>query len=694
MTRIFLCLLFVAAPLQAQQADPFLWLEDVQGKKSLDWARARNKETLTRLQSDARYKKILQEAENILQATDRIPSISRKGNWLYNFWQDETHVRGIWRRTTLEEYRKKNPKWETMLDIDALGRVENKSWVYKGSSCLAPHYYRCMIKLSPGGSDASEWREFDTLKKAFVPNGFKLAEAKSNLEWLDENTLLVGTDFGPGSKTDSGYPRITKRWARGTALEKAKTIFEGSKKDVSVYPWVSRRPEGTTVLVGKSPSFFTNRYWLMSDDGERLSIPFPDEIRAYGIFKGKMLVTLRKAWKTFPNGALIAMDLSDVREGKAQPRVELVFQLDEDSGYPRRGAVGLAKDFVLLAIMKDVMTSLYAAKPGADGKWTVTPLPVPKSGTVSPHHVDSYSNDVFYSYDDFLTPSTLFLLPEGASKAETLKNMPARFDSSEFEVQQFFAVSRDSEHVPYFIVNKKGIPFDGKNPTLLYGYGGFEIPLKPRYLTTLGKLWLERGGVYVLSNIRGGGEYGPKWHQAALLENRQIAFNDFISIAEDLIEQKITSPRHLGIMGGSNGGLLMGAVTMQRPDLFNAVVCQVPLLDMMRYHKLLAGASWMGEYGNPDDPKMRKVIRKYSPYQNVLWYKERQYPEVLFMTSTKDDRVHPGHARKMVAKMKARNHQVWYYENIEGGHSAAADLRQKAKRKALETVYLLQYLKD
>ena len=694
MKQLLFLFLFAALPLRAAESDPFLWLEEVEGKKSLDWARDRNKESLDHFESDPRYKTILKEAETILNATDRIPFVSRRSSWLYNFWQDKKHVRGIWRRTTLEEYRKDKPNWETVLDIDALGRVENKSWVYKGANCLPPHEMLCMIKLSPGGKDASEWREFNTRTKSFVPNGFRLSEAKSDLEWLDENTLLVGTNFGDGSLTDSGYPRITKKWRRGTTLDKAKPVFEGTKKDVSVYPWISHRPEGKTVLVGKSPSFFTNRFWLLSDGGERIRVPFPDEVRAYGVFKGKMLAALRKDWRGFKTGALVSMDLDDVRAGKPEPRVTQVFQLDEDSGFPRRGAVSFAKDFVLLAVMKNVMTSLYAARPGTDGEWEIEKLPAQDHGTVRPSHIDPFSNDILFSYDDFLTPSTLFRLASGAKKAEALKAMPARFDASQFEVQQFFAVSKDQEHVPYFIVNKKGIPFDGKNPTLLYGYGGFEVPLKPGYLSTLGKLWLERGGVYVMTNIRGGGEYGPKWHQAALLENRQVAFNDFISIAEDLIDQNLTTPRHLGIMGGSNGGLLMGAVTVQRPDLFNAVVCQVPLLDMMRYHKLLAGASWMGEYGNPDDPKMRDVIRKYSPYQNVLWHKEKQYPEVFFMTSTKDDRVHPGHARKMVAKMRFRNHKVWYYENIEGGHSAAADLKQRAKRKALETVYLLQYLKD
>jgi len=690
---IFLgALMLAAGPSAAQQTDEFAWLEEIEGTKALDWARARNTEALAFFQADSRYETLKTEAEDILQSTDRIPYFTRRGVWLYNFWQDKDHVRGIWRRTTLEEYRKPSPNWETMLDVDTLGAVENKSWVYKDAICLPPAYLRCMIKLSDGGKDASVWREFDVMKKAFLPEGFTVPEAKSDLAWLDENALLLGTDFGPGSLTDSGYPRVVKRWRRGEPLEKATTVFEGAKEDVSAWPWVSHRPEGTTVMVGKSPSFFTSQIWILNEQGERVRIPLPDDAQLKGVFQGRMLATLRTAWKDFPAGALIAMDLAEVRGAKADPRTVLVYELGENSGFS--GGLSLTQDAVVFGVMTDVKTALHEARFDRDGEAMIRKLPGRTDGTAFLSHADDYSNDIFFGYTDFLTPTSLLHLREGALEPELLKALPAKFDASGVDVQQFFTVSKDGEAIPYFLVGQKGMKFDGKNPTLLYGYGGFEASMTPGYNAALGKMWLERGGVYVLANIRGGGEYGPAWHRAALKENRQKAFDDFIAVAEDLIYQNITSPRRLGIMGGSNGGLLVGAVAMQRPKLFNAVVCQVPLLDMLRYNKLLAGASWMGEYGNPDDPAMREVIRKYSPYQNVLWYKERRYPEIFFITSTKDDRVHPGHARKMVAKMLGRNHRVWYYENIEGGHSAAADLKQAAMRKALEFTYLLKYLKD
>jgi prolyl oligopeptidase len=678
----------------ASAQDQFWWLEDVESEKSLDWVRARNKESLAKFENDPRFAALQKEASDVLEATDRIPYPERLGDRLYNFWQDKTHVRGIWRRTTLQDYRKTDTAWETVLDVDALGKFENKSWVYKNSNCLPPHYLRCMIELSDGGKDASVWREFDTRTKSFVAKGFVVPEAKSDVSWLDDNTLLVGTDFGPGSLTESGYPRIIKRWRRGTELSKAPTVFEAKVKDVGAWPWVSHRPEGRTVLLARGLTFWKTRYWVLSDSGERLRVPLPESASVKGVFKDRIVAILRNPWKDYPAGAVVAMDLRDARAGKAEPRTTLVYELDEDSGFPQRGAVAFTKNNVLLSVMTDVKTTIKRASFSPGGGAVVESLPVPAEGTAWVSDASPHTDEFFFGYTGFLTPTTLFHLDAGAAEPERLKSLPPRFDASRVDVQQFFAVSKDGEHVPYFLIGQKGMPFDGSNPVLLHGYGGFETPQRPFYLSTTGKMWLERGGVYVLANIRGGGEYGPKWHQAALKGNRQKSFDDFISIAEDLIYQKITTPRRLGIMGASNGGLLVSAVATQRPDLFNAVVSKVPLTDMLRYHKLLAGASWMGEYGNPDDPGERDFLRKYSPYHNVLWFKERRYPEMFFLTSTKDDRVHPAHARKMVAKMLARNHQVWYFERIEGGHGGAADRKQAAHRKALEYAYLLQYLKD
>ncbi|MEM7391574.1 MAG: prolyl oligopeptidase family serine peptidase [Verrucomicrobiota bacterium] len=687
-------LLLVTTQHSIPEKDPFRWLEEVEGEKAIDWVKARNQDALDLFESDERFEPMRKDVEAILQATDRIPFIRQRGDLLYNFWQDKNHVRGIWRTTTLEEYRKDEPTWNVLLDIDRLGREEKKSWVYKGVDFLAPQYERCLVRLSPGGTDASEWREFDVKTKTFVKDGFHLPEAKSNVEWLDENTLLVGTDFGPDSLTDSGYPRIVKRWKRGTPLEEAETVFEGEKDDVSVGPWVTHRPEGRTVILDRSPTFFTSRLWLLGEQDKKQRIPVPENIQINGIFQDRILVTLNRDWKDYPLGSMIAMNLADVRAGKEEPRTGLIYRPDDRSAISRYGALADMKDELVLHVMTDVRSRFLSLRFDEEGRAHTREMPVPQTGSLQMISASSFKNDLFFSYEDFLTPETLFYLPEGKDKAEPLKSIPDRFDASRFKAEQHFVEAKDGERIPYFVIGPKAMELNGTNPTLLYGYGGFIISMNPSYLTTVGKLWLERGGVYVMATIRGGGEYGPRWHQAALKENRQVAFDDFIAIGEDLIERKITSPKHLGIMGGSNGGLLVGAVMTQRPELMNAVICQVPLLDMLRFNKLLAGASWMGEYGDPDDPEMREVIRKYSPYHNVLPAKERAYPDAFFITSTKDDRVHPGHARKMVARMRAEGHKVYYYENIEGGHSAAADLRQTARRKALETVYLLRQLKD
>ena len=672
--------------------DPYLWLEEVEGERALEWVHARNKECFAELEADARYGKFLSQAEKLLNAKDRIPYGSIRGKYVYNFWQDAEHVRGIMRRTTPESYRLAKPEWETVLDIDALAKAEDENWVYKGTTWLAPDYERCLIKLSRGGTDASVHREFDTLAKRFVEGGFALPEAKSGVTWLDRDTLLVGTDWGEGSLTESGYPRVAKRWKRGTPLAKATTIFEGRHEDIGIWPRVMDSGEETIALVDQSLTFFTGAYHVIGPDGEMTRLPLQESADLAGFYAGRLLFTLREAWEvdgqTHAQGALLAINAAVFQATGKLPTIETIYTPDERTSIE---GVTVSRSGLYVTLLQNVKGRIlrFSVNPQS-GQWSSKPVPLPENGTVSISAAGPHSETIFINYEDHVTPDRLSEFDADANKFSTLKSRAARFDAGELEVHQHMAKSADGTAVPYFVIHRKGLKPDGSTPTILYGYGGFEISLKPSYSATIGKLWLERGGAYAVANIRGGGEFGPRWHKAALKTERQRAYDDFIAVGEDLAKRGITSPKHLGISGGSNGGLLVGAIFTQRPDLLNAVVCRVPLLDMIRYTKLLAGASWAAEYGDPEDPKMREAILRYSPYQNV--FPDKKYPKVFIETSTKDDRVHPGHARKMVARMREQGHEVLYYENTEGGHAAGANLKQHARRYALEYVYFSRQL--
>ena len=672
--------------------DPYLWLEEVEGERALEWVHARNKECFAELEADARYGKFLSQAEKLLNAKDRIPYGSIRGKYVYNFWQDAEHVRGIMRRTTPESYRLAKPEWETVLDIDALAKAEDENWVYKGTTWLAPDYERCLIKLSRGGTDASVHREFDTLAKRFVEGGFALPEAKSGVTWLDRDTLLVGTDWGEGSLTESGYPRVAKRWKRGTPLAKATTIFEGRHEDIGIWPRVMDSGEETIALVDQSLTFFTGAYHVIGPDGEMTRLPLQESADLAGFYAGRLIFTLREAWEvdgqTHAQGALLAINAAVFQATGKLPTIETIYTPDERTSIE---GVTVSRSGLYVTLLQNVKGRIlrFSVNPQS-GQWSSKPVPLPENGTVSISAAGPHSETIFINYEDHVTPDRLSEFDAGANKLSTLKSLAARFDAGDLEVHQHMAKSADGTAVPYFVIHRKGLKPDGSTPTILYGYGGFEISLKPSYSATIGKLWLERGGAYAVANIRGGGEFGPRWHKAALKTERQRAYDDFIAVGEDLAKRGITSPKHLGISGGSNGGLLVGAIFTQRPDLLNAVVCRVPLLDMIRYTKLLAGASWAAEYGDPEDPKMREAILRYSPYQNV--FPDKKYPKVFIETSTKDDRVHPGHARKMVARMREQGHEVLYYENTEGGHAAGANLKQHARRYALEYVYFSRQL--
>ena len=667
--------------------DRFIWLEDVTGDKSLEWARARNAESakvLVTPEEAALEKRIL----DILDSKEKIPSVQKIGPYYYNLWKDAKNPRGLWRRTTLAEYKKPQPAWETVIDVDALGAAEKENWVWHGADCLRPEYERCIVQLSRGGADADVVREFDLVTKTFVEDGFYLPESKNSVSWLDADTLYVGTDFGPGSMTTSGYPRIAKIWKRGTKLEQAETIFEGKAEDVAVSAFRDHTKGFERDFVYRAPTFWTSEVFLRRD-GKLGKIEKPDSAN-FNVHRDLLLLELREDWtvggKTYPAGSLLAADFDAFMKGGRA--FDFLFQPSERTSLQGYSAT---RDYVLVNELDNVKNRVYVLG-RKDGKWTREPLPgLPEFGTVTATAVDDEeSDDYFMTVADYITPTSLSLGSVGQGPAEKLKQLPAFFDTTGLVVSQHETTSRDGTRIPYFQVSRKTLALDGKNPTLLYGYGGFEISMLPAYSAGVGAAWLEKGGVYVAANIRGGGEFGPKWHQSALKANRNKAYEDFIAVGEDLIRRKVTSTPHLGIQGGSNGGLLMGNMLTMRPDLWGAVVCQVPLLDMRRYHTLLAGASWMGEYGNPDDPKEWAFLQNYSPYHQLK--DGVKYPPVLFTTSTRDDRVHPGHARKMMARMREMGQDVLYYENIEGGHGGAADNKQAAHMAALGYTFLWQKL--
>lgn len=680
-----------AQPVNSANMDPYLWLEEVQGDKALAWVRERNAVSTALLQAQPVFADNRAKVLGVLNNRDQIPGVTRRGDYLYNFWRDAKNPRGLWRRTTLEEYRKLLPNWDVLLDLDALGKAENENWVWGGSDCLAPDYNRCLISMSRGGADAKVTREFDIAQREFVKDGFNLPEAKSQLDWVDIHTVYVGTDFGPGSMTQSGYARMIKRWKRGTPVSEAQLMYEGKESDVAAFATVDKTPGFERTIFGRSTDFYNTEINLLVD-GKLLKIDKPSDASlswqrewAFLLLKSEFTV----AERTYKSGSLLAIKFDALIRGERS--FELLFEPTATRSLSRSGPT-TTRDFLLLNILDNVAGRIEELQ-YLGGKWQRREVKAPfpgALGAVGMHDPfvkdDPLANHYSMSYLDFLTPASLYLGKAGSDERELLKRNPTFFDGTGMRTEQRFATSKDGTQVPYFVVYPQGAKTDGTNPTVLYGYGGFQISMTPFYSGGWGTTWLQRGGVFVVANIRGGGEFGPAWHQSAMKQNKQKSYDDFAAVAEDLIKAGITKPKHLGIMGGSNGGLLVGAVMVQRPELFGAVVCSVPLLDMQRYHKLLAGNSWMAEYGNPDKADEWAYISQYSPYQNVK--KGVKYPKVLFATSTRDDRVHPGHARKMAARMIEQGHDVLYYENMEGGHGGAANNEQRANLVALENTFL------
>jgi prolyl oligopeptidase len=656
--------------------DPYAWLEDIHGQKPLAWVAGQNKLSLARLKADPAYDKNYQSILAVLDAPDRIPTGTLDHGFVYNFWQDAKNPKGLWRRATIAEYRKSHPAWELLLDVDALAKQEKENWVFGGAEC-APGGKHCLIRLSRGGGDAVVVREFDPAAKKFATDGFNLPEAKTDASYLNDDTVLFAT--AKDGATASGYGRIIREWRRGTPIAAARTVYEGKVEDVLASPQVFHTRDGDIALAIRAISFFESEYFLIQNGTVRL-LDIPRSADLKGMTGKAMIATLREDYTDrtgdhFAKGGLVAFF-----DGG---RPQLLY-----APGPRASVetVGTGRDGVYAAITTNVTGQVHIFRAQGSG-WTDRILSLPPNGSADIISTNDFGPEALFSFQNYLTPATLYL-DQGDDKPFAIKQAPARFDASGLVTEQFEATSKDGTKIPYFVTRPKSLK--GPAPTVLYGYGGFEVSLTPAYSANFGRLWLTKGGIYVVANIRGGGEFGPAWHEAALKTHRQRAYDDFAAVAADLEKRGLTTPKQLGIMGGSNGGLLVSTVMTQIPDKLGAVVCQVPLIDMIAYTHIGAGASWIGEYGDPKDPKMRDYILSYSPYQNVK--AKVKYPPVFFVTATSDDRVTPAHARKMAAKMEAQGHDVLFYENTDGGHAAAADHKQAAEMWALSFVYLAQRL--
>jgi prolyl oligopeptidase len=682
------------APAPPPSDDPFTWLEEMHGERALAWARAENARTLGDLQSDPRYQANYDRALQIVQARDRIPAVSMRPDGLYNFWQDGEHVQGILRRTTLESYRTDAPQWETVLDIDALARAEGKTWVYQGMECLPPEERYCLVSLSDGGRDANVVREFDLRERRFVEGGFSLPEGKQDVTWEDADTILVGREWGPGTMTQSGYPFVIKRLHRGQSLGEAQEVFRGSADDVSTSGFVLRDSDGRAHGVGavRGLDFFHRQVTLFRPGGN-LVLNLPGRASLAGIIDGRVLVTLDEPWDAAPGlhfatDSIISYDLAQWERDPNAARPSLVW-----APGPRQtlSNVGTTHGKLIVDILDNVRGRAFAMD-YADGAWRSAEIALPHNATIGLAAASDRTEQAMFSVTDYLTPNSLWFWDGATGALERIKTTPPRFDASHHVVEQLEAVSRDGTHIPYFLIRPVDMRRDGSTPTLLYGYGGFQVSQVPAYSGTMGRLWLEQGNAYVVANLRGGGEFGPDWHQSAQLAHKQRTWDDYQAVAADLIRRRITSPRRLGAVGGSQGGLLVGTAITQRPDLFHAAIIQVPLFDMLRYHLIGAGASWIGEYGDPRIPEQRAWIAAYSPYQHLT--PGRTYPMPFIETSTADDRVHPAHGRKAAARLAQIGAPYYYYENMEGGHAAAANLQETARRLALEYTYATRRLVD
>jgi prolyl oligopeptidase len=682
---------------QPPAVDPYLWLEDVSGQRSMDWVNAHNAKSQAVLEADPRYQAYYGEALAIAQARDRIPTGRFIDGQIYNFWQDQDHVRGLLRRASLDSYQSGSPGWTSVLDLDALSAAEKANWVFKGEQCARPAERRCLLNLSDGGEDAVTVREFDLPSGRFVDDGFVLPKGKQRVTWEDENTLLVSREWAPGELGRTGYPYIVKRLKRGQPLSAAVEVYRGDPQDggYGVTPATLRDAQNHSLSVVIRPldTFRTETYVLGARGPERLGIPAKANLAE--MIDGRVIIEVREDWTpagsraAFPAGSLLSVDLAQLKADPAHLKPTLIY-----TPGPRESLDGASASHgvLMVSILDNVRGRTLLFTPSANGGWRRAALNLPDNSTVGIVDADSRSDRALVSVDGFLTPPSLWLADAATGQARQIMAQPAKFDASNLVAEQHEAVSSDGTRIPYFLVHRRDIKLDGNNPTLLYAYGGFEVSSTPTYSAGLGKLWLEHGGVYALANIRGGGEFGPKWHEAGLTVHRQLVYDDFAAVGRDLISRHVTSPRRLGIKGGSNGGLLVGVAFTQHPELWHATIIDVPLLDMIRISKIAAGGSWEGEYGSVSDPAIRAFWEKTSPYQNLR--RGTAYPEPFIFTTTKDDRVGPQHARKFAARMEEMGLPFLYYENTEGGHAAGANLKQQAHTQAMEMIYLTRKLMD
>ena len=656
---------------QAEE-DPYLWLEEVESEKSLDWVKEQNKNSEQILTSNPLYENLQKRYLEVYNDKDKIAYPNIVGDYVYNLWQDEKYERGLWRRMLTKDYLKNNSNWETLIDLDALSEKEGKKWVYAGATFLEPANDICIVALSDGGTDQDELREFNVKSKKFVANGITFPSSKGGVSWINKNKVLVARDFGKGSMTTSGYPSQIKLMDRNGSMDEAKLIFKTDTTNLGAFPASFYDNNKQYIFIYEAISFYESNLFFLVDN-QLKQITYPKDAEFAGFYSGSLIVSLQSDWNindtVYKKGTLLSMNLQDNLNGKV--KVKTIYQPNDRSSFV---SVSTSKDFIVVNSMENVQNKLYKYTLNND-EWSAEKINAPEFGSIYLTSSNNQTNDYFFRFSNFITPTTLY--HSTGTEIKPVKKLKNFFKTDNLEVKQFNATSKDGTKIPYFIVHQKDLQYNGKNPTMIYAYGGFNASSQPNYSSTIGIGWLEQGGVYVLANIRGGGEFGPSWHQAAMKEKRQNAYDDFYAVSEELIAKKITSAEHLGAFGWSNGGLMAGVVFTQRPDLYKAVVVGAPLLDMKRYSKLLAGASWMGEYGNPDIPEEWAYIKKYSPYHNVS--KDKEYPEVYFVTSTKDDRVHPGHARKMAAKMKDMGHPYIYHETIEGGHGAASTNAQQAE---------------
>ena len=704
MSRFLLpaALLLLAAAAPAASDDPWIWLEDIEGERAIAQVKAWNKATEDLLTRDPKFEEYRNRARAILDDEQQIATPDDVlGANVANLWRDARNPRGIWRISPLSAYRAGKPVWRTLIDVDALGKAEGQSWVWHGADCLAPSYRRCLVSLSPGGTDADVVREFDTVTGRFVEDGFKLPQAKSNVAWADPDTLLVATDYGQGSLTSSGYPRILKLWKRGTPIASARTLLTGEAGDVSVGPVAVQSGDRRWLFANRSKTFWTNEYHLIAPSGRLVPVPMPADAEFQDVIGDRLVVKLQSELRgpaaRYRAGSLVAYRLDRIAAGRPLPP-ELVMAPTAKQAIEE---VSASDNILWVKALNDVSGKLYAVTPPSTRNrknrirdWRVRDMRLPANSTVHLLAVGGRPDLAFATVESMLSPPSLHAVQPGGQSA-LVQALPARFDASQFSVEQRFATSKDGTRIPYFLVRNRGS--SGPVPALIHAYGGFRNAQTPGYLTgqpyragPLGMFWVEEGNAYVLANIRGGGEYGPEWHKAALRENRQRSFDDLHAVAEDLIRTGVSAKGRIGISGRSNGGVLVGAAMNQRPDLYSAVISGSPLHDMKRYSHLLAGASWIDEYGDPDKPEDWAFMSLYSPYQNLK--RGVRYPAVFFYSSTKDDRVHPGHARKMAARLGEFGNRFYFHEYLEGGHSVGADHEEDAKRAALLMAYLKREL--